>query len=245
MAVEKLTYQLLPEFEMSLWLNQVISPEHMEKLGCRQLRWRSCIPWSADPNRQVFGATHLIPFECLLQGHLNHSSQTLLLPDDQREGPDTTDGSNYADHSVRLILRRFWLRAHLPASASFQWSVQMGNPIPQSLLGIWCDSIVVCIQFPSCHRVPMLRCHLNSHYACTRTLSNPSGRLPLPSCCSWASCHSPGTPLLPICFENLWYKADARMASVWWNLRRWPGCLHHSLVPPAPLWWSGCFRSGK
>lgn len=38
MAVEKLTYQLLPEFEMSLWLNQVISPEHMEKLGCRQLR---------------------------------------------------------------------------------------------------------------------------------------------------------------------------------------------------------------
>ena len=123
MAVKTLTYKVLPEFETSLSLSQAISPEHIEKTGFLQLRWWSWVRWSAEPNRQVFGATLWIGFGCLLQGDLNRSSQSLLLPANQGEGPDNMDDCSCADHSVRQ--RRSWLTGLLltlhHSSGHYRW----------------------------------------------------------------------------------------------------------------------------
>lgn len=145
---------LLINAETCLWLNQVISPEHMKKLGFLQLRWKY---WSSGQYSQI--DSFLVPLTwSILDTCFRETWNTVpkpLQPAEQWEGPDTMNSSNQAVHSVRQILRRSWLRVHLLASASLQWSLQRRKPFPQPLLSKWFEGITVCIQFPSCIRMPM------------------------------------------------------------------------------------------
>lgn len=84
MAVQKLTYQLLSEFETSLRLNQVIFPEHMEKLGCLQLRWWSWLPRSAEPDRFLVPLTWSILDACFRETWSSVPGHRFSLPTSKR-----------------------------------------------------------------------------------------------------------------------------------------------------------------
>lgn len=178
---------LLINAETSLWLNQVISPEHMKKLGFLQLRWQY---WSSGQYSQI--DSFLVPLTWSILGTCFRETwntvpkhQFNLLTSERALTPWMAPIKQFIQWD------RFWegLGSEYISWPQHHCSGHYRGESPSHSL-CSANGLEVSLSTSSSHPASGCQCSDATKMVtfCTGTLSNPSGRLLLPKCWSCASC---------------------------------------------------------